>query len=103
LGRIDMDAASSTDPGMSGTICPLADIKNHSFSDFMEPNSWREETDQMIRDYMKMRGLKQMITYQKEELGLHTSDEKENNLDESINNIEKLFRLIYYVEDREEE
>lgn len=99
LGRIDMDAASSTDPGMSGTICPLADIKNHSFSDFMEPNSWREETDQMIRDYMKMRGLKQMITYQKEELGIHTSDEKENHLDESINNIEKLFRPIYYIED----
>ena len=69
----------------------------------MEPNSWREETDQMIRDYMKMRGLKQMITYQKEELGIHTSDEKENHLDESINNIEKLFRPIYYVEDREEE
>ena len=51
----------------------------------------------MIRDYMNLKGLKQLITYQKE-LGIQTNEEKESHLDESIKTMEKLFRPIYYIE-----
>ncbi|MDD3121896.1 MAG: hypothetical protein PHC62_00105 [Candidatus Izemoplasmatales bacterium] len=98
IGRLDMDAAPSTDPGMSGTLCPLADIQNHSFSEFSEPNNWREETEQMMQDYMSLRGLKELITFQKE-LDMPVEEEKETHLDESINAMKKLFRPIYFIEE----
>jgi hypothetical protein len=42
IGILDLDASSGSDPGMSGMICPMKKIYNHSFSEYAEPNSWRE-------------------------------------------------------------
>lgn len=97
LGRLDLSAASSTDPGMTGTLCPLADIKNHSFSDFMEPNNWREETDKMIHEYMRLKGLRQLIEFQKD-IGLSADEEREQYLNDSLEVYEKLFRPIRFIE-----
>lgn len=44
VGILDLDASSASDPGMSGMICPMTQLHGNdsSFSDYMEPNSWRE-------------------------------------------------------------
>lgn len=42
IGIIDLDASGSSDPGMSGQLCPMTKIYNSSFSDYQEPNTWRE-------------------------------------------------------------
>lgn len=44
VGILDMDASSASDPGMSGMICPMAKLygPEHSFSDYQEPNEWRD-------------------------------------------------------------
>lgn len=97
IGRLDMDSSSHTDPGMSGTICPLADIKDHSFSDYMEPNTWRQDTDEMIREYMATYGLKQMMTLQKE-LGVPDAQEKEELLTENLDMMKEMFKPMYIVE-----
>lgn len=99
IGRLDMDSSSHTDPGMSGTICPLADIKDHSFSDYMEPNTWRQDTDEMIREYMTTFGLKQIMTLQKE-LGVPDAQEKEELLTENLDMMKEMFRPMYIVESR---
>lgn len=99
IGRLDMDSSSHTDPGMSGTICPLADIKDHSFSDYMEPNTWRQDTDEMIREYMTTFGLKQIMTLQKE-LGVPNAQEKEELLTENLDMMKEMFRPMYIVESR---
>lgn len=99
IGRLDMDSSSHTDPGMSGTICPLADIKDHSFSDYMEPNTWRQDTDEMIREYMTTFGLKQIMTLQKE-LGVSNAQEKEELLTENLDMMKEMFRPMYIVESR---
>ena len=99
IGRLDMDSSSHTDPGMSGTICPLADIKNNSFSDFMEPNTWRQDTDEMIREYMSTYGLKQIMTLQKK-LGVPEAEEKEELLSENLDMMKEMFKPMYIVDSK---
>ena len=42
-GILDLDSSTTSDPGMSGTICPLAKVyPGNSFSDYEEPNNWSE-------------------------------------------------------------
>ena len=94
-----MDSSSHTDPGMSGTICPLADIKNNSFSDFMEPNTWRQDTDEMIREYMSTYGLKQIMTLQKK-LGVPEAEEKEELLSENLDMMKEMFKPMYIVDSK---
>ena len=44
VGILDLDASSASDPGMSGMICPMAKLygEDKSFSEYKEPNEWRE-------------------------------------------------------------
>jgi len=97
IGRLDMDSSSHSDPGMTGTICPLADIKDHFFSDFMEPNSWRQETDEMIRNYTETYGLKQIMSLQKE-LGVNDASDKEEVLTENLKVMKDMFMPMWIVD-----
>ena len=44
VGILDLDASSASDPGMSGMICPMAQLYDgdKSFSHYDEPNEWRQ-------------------------------------------------------------
>ena len=42
LGRVDIDSSSNSDPGISGTICPLAQLYDGHFVEYEEPSTWRE-------------------------------------------------------------
>lgn len=85
LGRIDLDSSSVNDPGLTGMICPMAETFGNYFSDFQEPNTWREEIRSMIREYNKMLGLKQAFEFQKE-LGIENDyiKDREPIIDEEI-------------------
>lgn len=97
LGRLDLDSSTANDPGLSGMICPLADITDsYTFSDYQEPNEWRQETDELYKEYMKLAGLKQTIKFQKE-IGIDTGN-KEEIIEESMNIIEKLAIPVAYVD-----
>lgn len=57
LGRIDLDSISPSDPGLSGMLCPLSDIKDGFFDpNYTEPNNWREEVNQMMDNYSQQKG-----------------------------------------------
>lgn len=45
VGVLDLVASSASDPGMSGMICPMVQLygNDKSFSQFDEPNEWREK------------------------------------------------------------
>lgn len=44
VGILDLDSSTTSDPGMSGTICPMAKVYNgNSFSEYEEPNFWEEK------------------------------------------------------------
>ena len=43
VGILDLDSSSVSDPGMSGMICPMTNIYGTSFSEYEEPNTWRDQ------------------------------------------------------------
>ena len=53
VGILDPDASSNSDPGMSGMICPMANIEpDNSFSKYDEPNEWRQTFAPMREKYL---------------------------------------------------
>jgi hypothetical protein len=52
-GILDLDASGASDPGMSGIICPMAPMRNNSFTDYQEPNYWEGKYKQLQTDWFK--------------------------------------------------
>ena len=53
-GIMDLDASTESDPGMTGIICPMAQLyDNNYFSDYQEPNYWEEKFKPMQTDFFK--------------------------------------------------
>lgn len=98
IGRLDLDSSSASDPGLSGTICPLVTIYNGYFSDYSEPDFWREETDKIINQYRDLVGLKQALTFKKS-LGFYVDKDREEIINDSINTFENLIRPIAIAEE----
>lgn len=70
IGRVDLDSSSNSDPGMTGTVCPISDIKDGAFSDTPEPDDWRDKIEELHSNYREMYGLKQALVFKRElELG----------------------------------
>lgn len=51
LGRVDIDSSSNSDPGISGTICPLTSLHDWHFDEYQEPNSWEVELAKVMDAY----------------------------------------------------
>ena len=94
LGRIDIDSSSANDPGMSGMLCPMAPVYDNYFSDYDEPNNWREEVRHMLTEYRKMRGYKQVFQLQRE-IGIIPDDSIEGAIDETTKIVEE--KIIPFV------
>ena len=83
LGRVDLNSSSSTDPGLSGTLCPLGHIYNGGFfTDFQEPNTWEKEFAKTMKAFRELVGLKEINAFSKI-IGVNTNIVEET-IDESI-------------------
>jgi hypothetical protein len=51
IGVLDLDSSSVSDPGMSGMICPMTNIFGTSFSEYEEPNTWREQYGNLQKEW----------------------------------------------------
>lgn len=89
LGRIDLDSSSNGDPGMSGMLCPLVKTTDNYFLDFSEPNLWRDEVRCLLRQYKKVKGLKEIMKM-REVIGLTPNIGKDGVLDEDIKVMENM-------------
>ena len=97
LGRVDLDTSSATDPGLSGMLCPLADVYDNSFSDYEEPNTWREKSDELLRNYRQLMGYKEAIEF-KRELGYEVDNSRLAMIDESMDMIRDLLAPVTIIE-----
>lgn len=62
IGRVDIDTSSAGDPGLTGIVCPMTPIYNgRSFSQFEEPNGWREEFSNLVNSHREEIGKRQLI------------------------------------------
>lgn len=96
-GIIDMDSSSATDPGLSGSICPLTDIYDGSFSDYKEPNTWEQEYDLVLNQYKSMCNKKEIVSFKKK-LGMSTNGVNPEDIQESIDISKKLMEPILKTE-----
>lgn len=100
LGRIDLDSSSNGDPGMSGMLCPMAKTFDNYFSDFSEPNMWREEMRCLLREYKQAKG-KQEIIKMRQVIGMTPILGNEGIIDEDIKIAENM--IIPFVMDVDKE
>lgn len=96
LGRIDLDSSSNGDPGMSGMLCPMTKNSEYYFSDFSEPNLWREEVRCLLNEYRKAKGSKEIMSM-RSVIGLTPNIGNEGVLDENIKIAEQM--IIPFVMD----
>lgn len=91
LGRVDLNTSSNSDPGMSGILCPFADINEDGFfdKDFKEPMFWEKEFAELADNYRKMQGIREIYKF-KESLGI----KEEKYDDKTIDGLLVIYRKI---------
>lgn len=94
LGRIDLDSSSNNDPGMTGMLCPMTPTFDNYFSDYTEPNTWRDEVRDMLMEYKKVKGMKEVFTLQRS-IGITPDVSIEGVVDETIKITEE--RIIPFM------
>ena len=90
LGRVDLNTSSNSDPGMSGILCPFADIDEEGFfAKTKEPLFWEKEFAELADNYRKMCGLREIYKF-KEQLGIKDEKYDAETLDGLIQFYKKL-------------
>lgn len=102
LARLDLNAVSSSDPGLTGIITPTAVLYNGEFSDKQEKNTWREEVDQLLDDYKRSMGLKDLLEMKRDVSGFITKHD-EYRLETMTEQIEILDSIIPGIVEVEKE
>ena len=64
IGILDLDSSSVSDPGMTGMICPMTQVYDTSFSEYEEPNTWREQYKPLQEEWKQ--GLTKPILFDRE-------------------------------------
>ena len=62
----------------------------------MEPNEWREEVSELMDEYMKLFGLREIIKFQ-DMVGIDTNGRAET-IDRTINEVKPLFQPIMFFD-----
>lgn len=77
LGRVDLDASSDGNPGITGTLNPFMEMHDGYFSDYQEPMTWEDSYAQTVSEFQKVNKLIDAIVFQDNLLGTDNSKEVE--------------------------
>jgi hypothetical protein len=99
LGRVDIDSSSNSDPGISGTICPLVTLHDGHFDEYEEPSTWEAEITKAFDAYRNMVGKKEMCRIVKDVLSKNIDNP---HLNECIAVNKKLLSIPLYAHKNEE-
>ena len=89
LGKVDCDSSSASDPGMTGLMCPYAEVYDGGYlSDMKEPCNWREITDSMLSNYKKAINAVSLFQIQEQVTDIQNDDTRDAEfVAETISNI----------------
>ena len=90
VGRVDVTYSSNNDPGMSGIICPMADIYDDSFSEYEEPNDWDEKFNELVNNYRKLNSIKDAFRFKCEITGEEYDPRKYELVEDTIKQVKSL-------------
>ena len=100
IGRVDLDASSDGNPGITGTICPFAPIYDGFFEDYQEPNSWEQEFMETMNDYNKAMNYKDALIFEENVLGVDKHEEI-YAVSEVIAHMQQIIKPVIYSDHRE--
>jgi len=98
LGRLDPDSSSNSDPGVTGSICPLAPLYNGHFSEFEEPNFWESQRDATLQRYRELTGTKQVIIAKSTLLDMEYDQEEMDKINEDLRAAKQIIKPIIVTE-----
>ena len=95
LGRLDLDSSRKSSPGISISLTPTCEIYEHGyFSEFEEPNTWRDKMKDIMDSAKELQGLRDVITFEQDVLGKDNFAELKN-IDTVM---QSLSEPIYFVD-----
>ena len=99
LGRVDIDSSSNSDPGISGTLCPLVTLHDKHFTKYTEPSTWESDLARVVDVYNSMVAKKEMCVI----VGSIRGEQKNNNvLNDCIQVAKKLVDYSLFTYSQEE-
>lgn len=88
IGKVDCDTSPAGDPGMTGLICPYAQLNDGLYlGEYTEPCNWREEQDKVIDDYRKIYSMSSIFKTKEEVLGISGGKEFLDSILSKVNNL----------------
>lgn len=87
LGRVDIDSSSNSDPGISGTICPLVKLYDNHFTDYNEISTWESDLAKVIDTYNSMVAKKEMCSIIGDVIGKQISNDIQNECFKAASNL----------------
>ena len=100
IGRVDLDASSDGNPGITGTICPFASVYNGFFEEYQEPNTWEQEFVDVVNEYHNLRNIQQILTEQEAVYGVDNTEAIEVN-SEIIASMQQIIKPIMFANEGE--
>jgi len=100
IGRVDLDASSDGNPGITGTICPFASIYDGFFEDYQEPNSWEQDFMSVMDDYKKATNLKDAMIFEEKILGTDRHEDIEAT-SEVIATMQQIIKPVLFADQGE--
>ena len=90
LGRLDLDASSDNNPGITGMISPFIKLDHGYFSDKDEPDSWDERYQEMYEVYKRHEGLREVFEFKDKLLNINTDPELKASVEEATFSMRKI-------------
>lgn len=98
IGRIDPDTSSNSDPGLTGSLCPLTKLYDNSFEEYDEPNDWNDRVKEMYHNLREQLGLKEVVVAAKELLDKEQDDNKLSELNDNITMARRMINPVVRIE-----
>lgn len=98
IGRIDPDTSSNSDPGLTGSLCPLTKLYDNSFEPYEEPNEWNDKVKELYKGLREQTGLKEVVIASKELLNNDVDSEKLSEIEDNITMAKRLITPIGRIE-----
>ena len=100
IGRVDLDASSDGNPGITGTICPFAPSYDGFFEEYEEPNAWQSEFEETMKEYKSACNMKEVFELEEKLLG-HNKTEEIEVISEVIASMQQIIKPVIFADQGE--
>lgn len=98
IGRLDPDTSSNSDPGLTGSLCPLTKLYDNSFEPYEEPNEWNDKVKELYKSLRTQTGLKEVAIASNKLLSKDIDNSKLSEIEDNIAMARRLINPVAAIE-----